>query len=428
MKFTSVACLALALAVPALAAPLQATPVEKNVINDATMSPQDLVAGNQLLAEMIADDGPTPEQMLMQYQYEKLIAENAGTSNLMAAADKKVTIADAIVAQKGSEFSTTVNGYVTIPNTVGNTFISMLKLLGGSNKAILEERLKLFSQVGVPGEKVSITFPESVKIDGKSQKFESSASRIGGKFTNDLKMSVDEAKEADRIVELKADVPQFGGRGFLIKQEGVSIVSDIDDTIKVSETNDKTKLLKHTFLLPFTAVDGMSKLYNGIKEQLTADKADPVFHYLSRSPWNLFEPLQKFATDALFPAGQFILRDLAVLDGSFLKFLLGDDNFKLDRIKEIQAAAPKRKFLFFGDSTEQDPEQYGAFAREFPDNVACIAIRIVTGVNAKAEAPEIEPARFQRAFAGVDPSKFMTFTDATKLDPKQLAKGVCKSA
>jgi len=46
-----------------------------------------------------------------------------------------------------------------------------------------------------------------------------------------------------------------------IAAEGVSIISDIDDTIRVSNVADRAALLRGTFVEPFAAVPRMAELY-----------------------------------------------------------------------------------------------------------------------------------------------------------------------
>jgi len=63
---------------------------------------------------------------------------------------------------------------------------------------------------------------------------------------------------------------------------GVSIISDIDDTIKISNVVNKRSLLKNTFYNYFKPVDGMNELYQKWSEQ------NCQFHYVSSSPWQLY--------------------------------------------------------------------------------------------------------------------------------------------
>ena len=68
---------------------------------------------------------------------------------------------------------------------------------------------------------------------------------------------------------------------YVLASHGVSVISDIDDTIKVSEVLSKRALLKHTFYSYFKPVEGMSELYQKWSEQKCQ------FHYVSASPWQL---------------------------------------------------------------------------------------------------------------------------------------------
>ena len=70
----------------------------------------------------------------------------------------------------------------------------------------------------------------------------------------------------------------FQGEALFVAPEGLSVVSDIDDTIKISQVTDKKALLANTFLKPFEAVPEMAPVYRRLAE------AGAVFHYVSSSP------------------------------------------------------------------------------------------------------------------------------------------------
>ncbi|KAI8913129.1 hypothetical protein DFJ77DRAFT_68741 [Powellomyces hirtus] len=324
-------------------------------------------------------------------------------------------------------------GYLTTPvkDTAVSAVFSVLKFLTGGKKsqiAILEERMQWFAMAGIPLSKVTVTLPASaggnkVTLPGTTDQT--------GKFETSIDVPVDLAQEPDVTLDYK-NVPilpiteQVGGKAYFVQQDGVSVISDVDDTIKISEVNSRTALLRHTFLLPFEPVAGMSAAYNNIKKELTAKNLAPSFHYLSRSPWNLFQGLEKFSRDFAFPAGQWLLRDLSLLDLSALEFLVGGKDYKVERIREHVALFPKRRLIMIGDSTEMDAESYGEIARSNPNNILCIAIRLVTGVDAEEEKGEIAPARFAAAFKGVPTTKWFTFTDAKQLNAADLAAGNCR--
>jgi len=53
-----------------------------------------------------------------------------------------------------------------------------------------------------------------------------------------------------------------------VPEEGVSVVTDMDDTIKDTHVLDRKEMLKNTFVRPFVAVAGMPELYRSWKEAL----------------------------------------------------------------------------------------------------------------------------------------------------------------
>jgi phosphatidate phosphatase APP1 len=82
----------------------------------------------------------------------------------------------------------------------------------------------------------------------------------------------------------------------LISRRGVSIVSDIDDTIKESSIRDRRELLANTFLRDFRAVPGMSAVYRAWQQL-----GIPV-HYVSSSPWQLLPWIDEMLQVQQFPA------------------------------------------------------------------------------------------------------------------------------
>jgi phosphatidate phosphatase APP1 len=65
--------------------------------------------------------------------------------------------------------------------------------------------------------------------------------------------------ENDQIITYKAvgdNGDLWEGKIHLLKRRGLSIVSDIDDTIKISEVLDKIRLIANTFIHGFRVVEG----------------------------------------------------------------------------------------------------------------------------------------------------------------------------
>jgi phosphatidate phosphatase APP1 len=198
------------------------------------------------------------------------------------------------------------------------------------------------------------------------------------------------------------DSRAFIGTIHVLSNSGVSVISDIDDTIKVSEVRNREALLMNTFCRPFKAVEGMAGVYRAWQT------SGAQFHYLSASPWQLYIPLAEFIGKAGFPAGTFHMKAFRVKDSTVLALLGDPEVFKLKLIRPLFEQFPQRQFLLVGDSGEKDPEIYGQIAREFPKQVRGVFIRNVTDENRAGE-------RYKTAFREVPDASWMVFQSPREL-------------
>ncbi|MEZ0262979.1 MAG: App1 family protein [Alphaproteobacteria bacterium] len=207
------------------------------------------------------------------------------------------------------------------------------------------------------------------------------------------------------VFSYNADVPgrDFKGEAVLVPQAGVSVISDIDDTIKISEVLDKKKLMQNTFLKEYAAAPGMAEAY----KRLAAEKV--AFHYLSSSPWQLYPALVSFMDGAGYPKGSFHMRDFRMKDETVLNVMKSSLETKPPGIRKLLDDYPQRQFILIGDSGEKDPEIYGLIAREYPGRVKHIYIRKVTTEDAA-------DARYKTAFEGSN-VPFTLFEDASVIKP-----------
>lgn len=204
-------------------------------------------------------------------------------------------------------------------------------------------------------------------------------------------------------VALEQDDPrQFDGELVLVPPRGLSIVSDIDDTIKRSQVRDRSELIRNTFIREFKPVPGMADWY----QAHAAAAASTRFHYLSSSPLQLWPVLDAFLHDSQFPIGSVHLRQIKLLDE-----LLGNGDssrrHKLAILHQLLQQFPQRQFLLVGDSGEADPEIYAEIARAYPEQVIAVYLRDVSGEAADA-------LRYQNAFAGIR-TRWQIFTATSEL-------------
>ncbi|MFW2405961.1 MAG: phosphatidate phosphatase App1 family protein [Gammaproteobacteria bacterium] len=218
-----------------------------------------------------------------------------------------------------------------------------------------------------------------------------------------------EAYADDSIVKFSMvtganDRRAFGGEVRLVGPVGLSIISDIDDTIKVSAVTDRRKLLDHTFFLDFVAVPGMASRYSNWANQ------DASLHFVSSSPWQLYSPLSEFMDAAGFPWSSLNLKQVRFRDETLFDLFKKGTETKPHAIRLILNAYPNRDFVLVGDSGEQDPEVYASLLKEYPDQVRKIYIRNVTDESSDDE-------RFSVLFDGVEKERWLLFDDPVVLDP-----------
>jgi len=185
----------------------------------------------------------------------------------------------------------------------------------------------------------------------------------------------------------------------LLSPDGFGVISDIDDTVKVTEVFYGIKaVLQNTFLKTFDAVPGMAALYQGWAKQRAS------FHYVSKSPPELHGPLSDFLQKKGFPVSSIHLCPLLGRDRA---------NFKLRQVTSLLSQFPNRKFILVGDSGERDAEVYAEIMRKHPSQVLKVLIRAVMA----EDVENIEKAR--AAFKGIDEAKWQVFTDpADILEPE----------
>jgi phosphatidate phosphatase APP1 len=154
------------------------------------------------------------------------------------------------------------------------------------------------------------------------------------------------------------------------------IISDIDDTILVSEVPDKIKLLRNSLTLPpesRQAVPQMAQTYRQLAERNANPAASPIF-YVSASPKQLTDGIRRFLQKNGFPQGILMLKEIG--DES-TDSILDQRAYKRARITAIMHDFPEVKFALVGDDGESDPQIYAEIALRYPEQISGIWIRKV---------------------------------------------------
>lgn len=234
-------------------------------------------------------------------------------------------------------------------------------------------------------------------------------SKADGRFSGQVRLGEHEVSAPTQIA-FEATLPLdesrvFRGAAFMLEEKGLSVISDIDDTIKISEVRDRHAMLRNTFLREFVPALGMAEFYQALAQSHQAQ-----FHYISASPWQLYEPLAEFVSAHGFPPGTFALKEFRWKNRSFLSLLASPEKYKPGVIEPLLKRFPQRRFILIGDSGERDPEIYAAVARKYPRQIAAIYIRDVTGETASAE-------RYAKIFRDLPADRWQVFRTPSDLKP-----------
>ncbi|MCJ1430393.1 hypothetical protein MMC29_008311 [Sticta canariensis] len=153
---------------------------------------------------------------------------------------------------------------------------------------------------------------------------------------------------------------------------GVSVISDIDDTIKHSAISSGAKeIFRNTFIrdLGDLHIEGVQEWYSKMAD------LGAKFHYVSNSPWQLFPVLVTYFAGAGLPKGSFHLKQYSgMLQGIFEPVA----ERKKGTLERIMQDFPKRRFILVGDSGEADLELYTELVLASPRRILGVFIRDVT--------------------------------------------------
>jgi Uncharacterized conserved protein (DUF2183) len=259
-----------------------------------------------------------------------------------------------------ADFSSTVASLLGVGKTEDD--IASLGLNSGERDPhqLFAERVKPFLVEGERGE----TFPVTV-LEEECDMGESDAS---GYFETAVLLPPDRVvatlrKQGQPWVSFttrdRKGQREFRGQSQLLPPTGITVVSDIDDTIKDTNISEPREMVANTLFRPFRAVAGMTEVYRSWEQRGAS------FVYLSNGPYQLYQPLAQFL-GTNYPAGAYYLRQVnwQLVRHAVDKLIAADDemglteNAKKHNLIPILRRFPTRRFLLIGDSTERDADIY----------------------------------------------------------------------
>ena len=281
------------------------------------------------------------------------------------------------------KWNLTIHGWIYEPeanSAARNFLLGLLKTVVGFafDSTNVVPRIKPLMADNESDEEVSIT------LGGKS--YAMAKSDGAGHFYGTVTLSdaeVQAIKGSDGWISFTSkslDNRIFTGRVQVIPPTGTSLVSDIDDTIKVTEIPAGVKkVVENTFIKDPKATPGLVALYKDWQQS----KGVSAFHYVSGSPWQLHNSfLADFRKNAPFPEGTFHMKDFRVnpFSSELFNAIASGATFdqKIRQITGLCDSYPTRNFILVGDSGEKDPEVYSEINKKYGSRILEVYIRNVT--------------------------------------------------
>ncbi|KAK8038755.1 hypothetical protein PG993_007166 [Apiospora rasikravindrae] len=197
---------------------------------------------------------------------------------------------------------------------------------------------------------------------------------------------------------------------YLVPPTGFTIISDIDDILRITKIYEPKEGLLNSFARPFTPWMNMPEIY----ANWSASIPDFHFHYLTTTPEQVTRNYMEFIYKT-YPLGSFDTRPLNFSDVSAT---LQIRRFLLDKIFQT---FPQRKFILMGDTTNSDVmKAYPALVKDYPGQVQCIFLRNTTATDDGDLFPYDTSG-----FEGIDQKQYMFFNVADDLKNLDIIGGNC---
>ncbi len=188
----------------------------------------------------------------------------------------------------------------------------------------------------------------------------------------------------------------------VIPEKGKTVISDIDDTIKMTEVSQQKSLAKNILINPYEVIPGMDHLYDNLRNK------GNYFHYVSLSPWQLFLPLLKMLNENKMPMDSIHLREFHWKQIRSWEKLKGNPQEKKTAINKIITDFPLHQFTLVGDIGEVDPEIYAELYKVYPEQIAKILIR------SHGDHDDIEN-RIDQIYSNIPEEKWLLFENPQEI-------------
>ncbi|KAI9793000.1 MAG: hypothetical protein M1835_007537 [Candelina submexicana] len=197
---------------------------------------------------------------------------------------------------------------------------------------------------------------------------------------------------------------------FLVPPTGLTIISDIDDILRITKIYQPKEGLLNSFARPFVQWMNMPEIYANWSRSIP----NFHFHYLTTTPEQVTRNYMDFIYKT-YPGGSFDTRPLNFSD---ISATLSIRKFLLDKIFETY---PKRKFILVADTSNSDVmRDYPKMVTDYPNQVQCIFLRNTSSTDSGDKFPYDTSG-----FKNLNQQLYMFFNVPDDLRHLDIANGQC---
>ena len=206
----------------------------------------------------------------------------------------------------------------------------------------------------------------------------------------------------DRRTEPTDDHRVFSGPVYAIPPTGLSVISDLDDTVKLTEVLERRKAVANTFVRPFVPLEPTASFLRELKALHVG------FHYVSASPFFLSPVLEEFLNIHELPGGAMHLKPVRLAGTTLFDLFESGLEFKPPIIRKILEDF-RIESSSWSAMRVKWTQVYAHVAAEFPHQILAVYIRRVRHSVA-------EDQRVLQAFNAWPRERLVLFDHATSVD------------
>lgn len=168
----------------------------------------------------------------------------------------------------------------------------------------------------------------------------------------------------------------------IASMKGLGVISDIDDTVKLTGVTGDKRALMQSLLLKEVAQWNIPEVVRWYHSMSNVD-----FHYVSNLPWQLYLTIAQYLKWANLPVTSIHLKQYT---GNIISSLMEPSSLRKKRVLyKILSDFPNKQFVCIGDSGEHDFEAYVDLAAKYPGQIKAIYIRYVPDLLSEVDDDKI---------------------------------------